>query len=108
MKRLVALSLAMLSFSIFANEAIQTPKICYTHGQCQSELPALGTKCFIVKNGFKADGSISCALRCPIMPMGSYCEPVVGCAWGICKKENYSVPTFDPSDCSSAIDSDEL
>lgn len=108
MKILIGIIFTLFSLSILANEDFQTPKICYTHGQCQSDLPDLGFKCFVVKTGVKADGTTACALRCPTMPMGSYCESVVGHAWGICKKESYSIPTFDPNDCSLAIDPDEL
>lgn len=108
MKILIGLIFITLSISIFANEEIKSPHVCYTHGQCQTEQPVLGFKCFVVKTGLNADGTASCALRCPTMPMGSYCEPVVGRSWGVCKKESYYVPTFDPSDCSSAIDPDEL
>lgn len=108
MKNLFLVSLFFVSFSAFATEEIQSPKICYTHGQCQTELPEYGYKCFIVKTGTYSDGSASCVMRCPTMPIGSYCEMVPGKIWGVCKKEVFTMPKFDPADCSSAIDPDEL
>jgi hypothetical protein len=107
MKSLLLIIL-LSSFSLFASEETLTPKLCYTHGQCQDSLPEIGYKCFIVKLGTNPNGSPACTLRCPSMPMGSYCENIQGHAFGICKKESYSIPAFDPNDCSNAIDADEL
>jgi hypothetical protein len=96
------------SFSLFAREEVLSPKLCYTHGQYQDSLPEMGFKCFIVKSGMNPNGSPSCTLRCPQMPLGSYCETVQGHVFGICKKEFYQVPAFDPNNCSNAVDVDDL
>jgi hypothetical protein len=42
------------------------------------------------------------------MQMGSYCDFIPEHAFGVCKKESYSIPTFDPNDCSSAVDPEDF
>ena len=108
MKSLLLVITLLFSFSIFANEANLQPELCWSHGQCQSNQPVTGVKCFIVKLGHNPDGSLACSLRCSSMLMGSYCEPVQAHAFGICKTENFPIPSFDPNDCSKAVDPDEL
>ena len=92
------------SISIFANETNVGPQLCWTHGQCQTSMPTPGSKCYIIKTGTSGDGSVTCSLRCYTLPMGSTCEQVPGYGFGVCKTESYTVPKFDPNDCSSAID----
>lgn len=55
--------------------------------------------CKIVKSGFNADGTAACTLRCPaVMTYGD-------CKGGICVPPvQPAVPTFDPTDCSKAVD----
>jgi hypothetical protein len=55
--------------------------------------------CKIVKTGFKLDGTVACALRCPaVMTFGD-------CKSGICvPPAQPPVPAFDPNDCSKAVD----
>jgi hypothetical protein len=55
--------------------------------------------CKIVKTGFKLDGTVACALRCPaVMTFGD-------CKSGICvPPAQPAVPAFDPNDCSKAVD----
>lgn len=108
MKTLLLINTLLFSFSIFASEANLQPELCWTHGQCQTSQPVIGVKCFIVKTGLRSDGSLACSLRCPSMPMGSHCEPIQDHAFGVCKNETYQIPSFDPNDCSKAIDPDEL
>jgi len=108
LKIFIALIFSFFSLSILATEEIQSPKICYTHGQCQTEAPEYGPRCLLVKTGSTVNGNSSCSIRCPSIPIGSYCEPVVGHIWGVCKKESYPMPSLDSVDCSSAIDPDEL
>jgi len=55
--------------------------------------------CKIVKNGYKADGTVACTLRCPaVMTYGD-------CKGGVCiPPVQPAVPDFDPNDCSKAVD----
>ena len=69
---------------------------CVTKEFCKQE-PVV--TCKIVKTGFKLDGTVACALRCPaVMTFGD-------CKSGICvPPAQPTVPTFDPNDCSKAVD----
>lgn len=55
--------------------------------------------CKIVKTGFRADGKVACALRCPqVMTYGD-------CISGVCiPPVAPAIPAFDPNDCSKAVD----
>lgn len=57
------------------------------------------TECAIVKTGIDVRGTITCALRC-------YTHQEFGdCVNGICKPPTApALPTFNPNDCSNAID----
>lgn len=69
---------------------------CVSKEFCQQE--AVVT-CKIVKNGFNADGSVACTLRCPaVLTYGD-------CRSGTCvPPAQPAVPVFDPKDCSKAVD----
>lgn len=55
--------------------------------------------CKIVKTGVNAQGMATCALRCPLV------ETYGECTGGRCTPPAVpAVPTFDPSDCSQAVD----
>lgn len=87
---------------------VKRPDICYNHGECQEKLGVeYGQRCFIVKTGLSENGQITCSLQCYDMPLGSYCRSIRDEMFGICEKEYYSVPHFNPEfpDCSNAIDS---
>lgn len=69
---------------------------CVAKEFCKPEYVAT---CKIVKNGFNQDGTVACTLRCPAVETygeckGGYCVPPAVPA----------VPTFDPKDCSQAVD----
>lgn len=101
---LVVFSLISIQ-SIIANNDGQA---CLTHGECQKVIPVqTGQKCLVVKTGVSPAGNFTCALRCYRLPLGSYCKKIEGSQiWGLCKKEKYEIPSFDPSspNCDNAID----
>lgn len=105
MKKIFACGLIL--FSLFAYSYDKKPTICYSHGECQELIGTeLGTRCLIVKTGFDSMGHVTCALRCYSLPMGSYCNPLENKPYGVCEKESYPVPYFDPEypDCSGAVE----
>ncbi|MDD4976955.1 MAG: hypothetical protein PHY93_21565, partial [Bacteriovorax sp.] len=55
--------------------------------------------CKIVKSGMKADGTQACTLRCPAVPTFG------DCIENTCvPPKNLPIPSFDPNDCSQAVD----
>ncbi len=104
MKLLFILFISLFSTGIFAAEGAEDVKLCYTHGECQDTSREYAPRCFIVKTGTTSEGAVTCTQRCPMLPMGSYCDFIPGHAFGVCKKESYPIPVFDLNDCSSAVD----
>lgn len=55
--------------------------------------------CKIVKTGTSADGTVLCAMRCPLVEVRGKCRN------NICHgPEAPPVPPFNPSDCANAVD----
>ncbi len=105
-KSIIAFMLISLSFTASA-DAGDYGKSCLTHGECQElAQPTRETACFIVRTGTDSNGSTTCALRCYHVWAGNYCQNLSGHQVGICQKETFNMPSFDPAnpDCSSAIE----
>jgi hypothetical protein len=101
---LISLFLTTFSMKTFAENQVA----CMSHGDCQAVYGTQnGTKCFIVKTGQDSLGNLTCTLRCYSVQLGSSCLEVEGSAYGLCKREQFDMPMFDPADpnrCDSAID----
>lgn len=105
-KTAFALALLTLSLNISA-DAGDYGKSCLTHGECQElSAPTRQSACFIVKTGTNSSGATTCALRCYYVWAGSYCNKLSGQQVGLCQRESFEMPSFDPAnpDCSSAIE----
>jgi len=97
------LSLLFLITTFLANATELLPPTCLSHGQCQEIYKTQsGKKCFIIRTG-----QDTCALRCYNIRIGSYCKKHPNEQIGICKREIFNDPSFDPYDpsrCDNAID----
>lgn len=97
---------AFYTTSLFAKEYNRT--LCLSHGDCQASHPltASGKRCLIIKTGRRIDGTQACAKRCYEVEVAYQCSNTRANQVGLCLKESFQGPSFDPSnpDCSNAID----
>jgi len=104
MKSLILIATTLFIVTTFANERL--PILCYSTGQCQQAMGIeLGWRNFVVRKS-----PSGCEMRAYHMSLGSTCEFVPNKPWGVCVRESFPIPSYNPDapDCSNAIDPSDL